>query len=864
MLSYPSDVRRKAQCLQTTENCTHTGKLTSLSSIPPLMCHRGTPRSDESASTILNYRLFPADGQTIFKTGPETKVELTGVTNYVTSGGFASSASENKGWFFGGMRAASWGPLAQSARTDGSDARAITNLSDAFITADIHLPGAASWTNTSLPDTVRSRVNPELVWVPVSKQGILLAIGGVAHHFKYNNFALSKEQIVESEFLSPSFMEQITIYDVESDKWLLQNTTGDLPLFRAEFCSVVVADPDDKQSYDIVIYGGDNGLSGSAAEYADDSVWILSVPAFVWTKVNSGNANHGRSGHACALPFPNQMLVIGGQNLNSTNFCIQDGSVADVFNLNTHEWTRKYSWDTYESYKRPKVVSDAISSAAGADDEVKALFDTTYITPQKVWYPYAAPGSYGTNSTTNNNGTTIISSSSPPAGAIVGGVVGGIAIIVIGSLIFWFCRPSRRRARSQRHSTSMTEVTQDSSAVGRWLKRTNFNLPPAKQIDVTEGSVTDTSADDPIVPNTHARPATGTLRDIPAEAPGDTRFRSEMSSNEDVINSPRSSAVMSGTTIGERTRHASIEAGSSEIHEMLDESTISPRHSGQSPYTPGRPYMWGRRSTFEGVLEEGPGHHHPYSATSNEHPGRLSMSENAYPTSASHASELGGMSRPSADISNQSLGRRPTIERNRSSSISRGGFDTANASPFPQPSPTPSANFVPTVPMSAISPGPVSPLLTPHGENRQMASAGGILAAASAATSGHSSASELALASGSRPKAQRHGSSMVSALSEQERNTLSSTVPLPTQAGAGAGGAGIGGVLAAQVEEDRRATERILGGMRDEGGVVSSPLPVEEKDSGERPKFKRVGSLGGRFREDVSSDGVRDGEGRTV
>jgi hypothetical protein len=37
----------------------------------------------------------------------------------------------------------------------------------------------AQWNNYTLPTNVPGRANAEIVWIPVSKQGILVAIGGV-------------------------------------------------------------------------------------------------------------------------------------------------------------------------------------------------------------------------------------------------------------------------------------------------------------------------------------------------------------------------------------------------------------------------------------------------------------------------------------------------------------------------------------------------------------------------------------------------------------------------------------------------------------------------------------------------------------
>ncbi|ETN41026.1 uncharacterized protein HMPREF1541_02960 [Cyphellophora europaea CBS 101466] len=772
-----------------------------------LYTYGGLPRSDSSSSTILNYRLFPSEGQTIFSPGPRTGVDLDNdVSNYVTSGGWASAPSENKGWYFSGMRAASWGPLAQMASTD--DVRAVTDLSNVLITADFTSPGSASWQNTTLPSDVRPRVNPELVWIPVAQQGVLLAIGGVLHHQKFGNYGLEDDQIEESEEISPSFMTQIPVYDIDGDEWYLQNTTGDAPDFRAEFCAVVAALPDDTSTYDIYIYGGDNGLPGSRAIYADDAVWVLSVPAFRWTRVSTGAFSHGRSGHSCATPFPNQMLVLGGQNLNSTTFCIQDGSVIDVFNLNTLEWTRKYSWDTYEDYRRPQIIIDAIDGAAGADSAVRALFDTTYTTVRNTWYPYTAGGSNDTNSGNGTDTTNVERSSTgggTNAGAIAGGVVGGIAVLVIGFLIFWFCRPSRRAARKSRNSTTAyTETTLGASAVSRWLRRTNFNEPPQRQAGLKEGSETDaTSNDDHIVPAANARPPT-TL-DGPAELYGDERAFHEMSTDDGF--SPRSSTAVDNTT--NRTRHTSVEAGSEPIHEMLDDSVVSPRQSAQ---VPSQPFVWKAEHRPFGSIDENSASG-PLASLAAGVAG--SNSAISHPGSTQSGSDRGAVSRTSVDqssrpsISGPPPGHdiRPTLDRNESSISSE----------LPT---SPPSRHGSNLRMSANAAGPISPSLADVDRHAQ---AGGIVSA----TSG-------------RPGYGRHGSSLVSAVSENEKAMLKDEK---------------------RVEGDRREARRILEGEKEE---VMSPVAasaLEERKStaaemSETPKeVRRVASSSSRFKEDLTTLG---------
>jgi hypothetical protein len=646
----------------------------------------GTPISDESSSTVLNYRLHPVDGQTIFTPGPDTGVELDGVTNYVTAGGWTSAASESKAWYFSGIRSATWGPLAGGTRIDGNDPRAPTQRSDVLISADLSVPGKATWTNTTLPTTVEPRINPNIVWIPVSMQGILLAIGGVYNDQNFGDFGLNSTQTEDSRERSPSYMTTIPVYDVANDEWSTQNTTGDAPSMRAEFCSVVASAS--ASSFDIYIYGGDNGLSGRNAEYALDDVWVLSVPEFHWTKVSDGNFAHGRSGHACALPFPNQMLVFGGQNLNSSNLCIQDGSVLDVFDLNTLQWTRKYAFDAYEDYSRPQAVRDSIAAAEQPSQVVQSLFDASYPGRIMTFYPYKNPDN-GTNPSSEGSSQSS-GSSNNNAGAIAGGVVGGVAVLVIGFLIFWFCRPSRRAARKSRRSTAMSETTLGASAVSRWIRRTHFGVPP----DGHKGDSEDGSNDGHAVP---VRRQHG-----PAELYGDVRNRHEIASTEDDL-SPRSSTVVDPTS--DRTRHASVEAGGKQIHEMLDESTVSPRTSAGPDAIAHRAGQGRFRSIDE-------------------------TSSGDLIAAASSAGRAAPLSTVGANDSRHSLTSRPPVDR----------MESDMSSELPT---TPPSRGQSQLRMSANSAGPISPLLQD----------GGVIGGA-------------AIDPVARPGNRRHNSSMISGISE--------------------------------------------------------------------------------------------------
>ena len=81
--------------------------------------------------------------------------------------------SENLAFYFGGMRGPDWGPITSDDASSNTtaDTLIMVNLTD---TGDNKL-----WRNSTLPADVASRASPQLVWIPVSEQGIIAVIGGV-------------------------------------------------------------------------------------------------------------------------------------------------------------------------------------------------------------------------------------------------------------------------------------------------------------------------------------------------------------------------------------------------------------------------------------------------------------------------------------------------------------------------------------------------------------------------------------------------------------------------------------------------------------------------------------------------------------
>jgi hypothetical protein len=101
-----------------------------------------------------------------------------GITRYVTYGAGVSIPSENLGFYFGGLRSSSRGEIVLNPGPANESVNADVN-SLTLIELDMSVQQQEKWNNYTLPTTVPGRASAEIAWVPVSEQGILVAIGGV-------------------------------------------------------------------------------------------------------------------------------------------------------------------------------------------------------------------------------------------------------------------------------------------------------------------------------------------------------------------------------------------------------------------------------------------------------------------------------------------------------------------------------------------------------------------------------------------------------------------------------------------------------------------------------------------------------------
>jgi hypothetical protein len=156
----------------------------------------------------------------------------------------------------------------------------------------------------------------------------------------------------------------LVVFDPSSGTFYNQTATGNLPEPRVQFCTTGVASSNG--TYEIFLYAGWNTNLGSPA-IPFDEVYILTLPAFEWIKVDYAPANP-RHLHSCHTVGNRQMLIIGGvdssktsgaANLDEDTFSTQDifAQGLGIFDMTTLTFSNSYNASA-EAY----VQSDPVQS----------------------------------------------------------------------------------------------------------------------------------------------------------------------------------------------------------------------------------------------------------------------------------------------------------------------------------------------------------------------------------------------------------------------------------------------------------------------------------------------------------------------
>ena len=130
------------------------------------------------AQSVAAYEQYPSGAPKQFAPGYILDTLPTGITRYVTYGAGVSVPSENLGFYFGGLRSSSWGEIILDPGPANESVNADVN-SLTLIELDMSVQQQEKWNNYTLPAAAPGRASAEIAWVPVSEQGILVAIGGV-------------------------------------------------------------------------------------------------------------------------------------------------------------------------------------------------------------------------------------------------------------------------------------------------------------------------------------------------------------------------------------------------------------------------------------------------------------------------------------------------------------------------------------------------------------------------------------------------------------------------------------------------------------------------------------------------------------
>ncbi|KAK0369594.1 kelch repeat protein [Colletotrichum limetticola] len=434
-----------------------------------------------------------------FNNGSDQRTLDNDVTRYVAHGGAASAPSENKAWYVGGMRSPLWGDMYQSTTNRSLNA---VNASNTLITLDMSTQMFEKFSNkTLLPSSIKARANPEVVWVPIGAEGILVVLGGVTYP-EYVNSSHKSDDAVKSASESPAFMETIDIYDVAGDKWYQQKVDGTKPPALTRGCAVL-APAQDYSSFNIYYYGGYDGIHPKE-DFSDD-VWVLSIPSFQWTKVYEGTALHARAGHQCVMPYPDQMMVVGGYAAMAGSGappCLE-GGIMQVFNLSSAEWLDGYSPTKWSNYTIPTAVRSKIGGnekgsatkttpepSGWSDQGLASIFATPYVTSKiNTWYPYTEAKDPGRPTVTgggDNNGGG--GGGTPKWVAPVLGVV--LGLVFITAILVGFCLWRRRRILRRGNGTA-THTDDNGSRIISWIRGQPSEPAKAPTVTTEEASSQD-------------------------------------------------------------------------------------------------------------------------------------------------------------------------------------------------------------------------------------------------------------------------------------------------------------------------------------------------------------------------------------
>ncbi|CAN8102576.1 unnamed protein product [Discula destructiva] len=412
-------------------------------------------------------------------------------TRNIAYGAAANVPSENLAFVFSGLRSPNFGQLEFPAATLNSNASEVSNT---LFSLDFTTQNQEKWTNYTLPESISGRASAELVWVPVGEKGILVALGGVV----FPSFTSPIHQSVNataSNLESTKFMTNVDVYDIANSVWYTQATTGG-PGPLTQGCAVMQP-ASDYSSFNIYWYGGYDGLNAMDSSYWNDAVWVLSLPSFTWTRVIQGRSGMARAGHKCVMPYPDQMMVIGGSTAQPGGSRICVNNIIQLFNVSSATWLDKYDPTVWSNYSVPNVVYEAIGGdgTGGATTTKPSTWDDAALgdvfqvkygsTKIKTYYPYSVVTPTGSGSTPTTTAGSKASSGSgvpkylPP---LLGVILG---LIFISSIVVFFVLWRRRRLLKKNGGISVVSTDEHGHRIISWIYGQSRGAMPGKTETIT-------------------------------------------------------------------------------------------------------------------------------------------------------------------------------------------------------------------------------------------------------------------------------------------------------------------------------------------------------------------------------------------
>jgi len=385
--------------------------------------------------------------------GTYSSNNLGNVSTDLAFGAWTNAPSENLGFWFSGLQAANGGFVDYLPYQNKSD-QANTD-SETFFQVDMSSPGAAKWQNLTWPSWLAPRSEGGLVWLPYGNNGILLAFGGIDLPGDQGGSGLLLNQSMRGA--KNSYMTNIGVYDIGQKTWGLQSTLEKTqPPQMAQFCTVTASSADNTSHF-IYVYGGYDGTYQATTAY--DSIWVLSVPAFQWTKLSDGNSNHARARQLCVMPNPTQMLSIGG---TTEAGALNNPDWLDVYDLNAQSWTHYYNSSSNATYQVPSAIINQLGQgnatggfsvpSTGLNSSVSSMLTTYHKTITGYSpYNYCAPkGATNTTVPVPPATSSAVAKKTPawqtPVIAVLA-VIAGLAIL--GGLFFFCCCRGRRNKNDE-------------------------------------------------------------------------------------------------------------------------------------------------------------------------------------------------------------------------------------------------------------------------------------------------------------------------------------------------------------------------------------------------------------------------------